>query len=184
MRVCRLFVGRALCFQWYGCVEIARGLWPLDLRAGSWVGVVGRPLVVHMSALVAGAEVPEMWSVVDGHSVVVGQGHGRGLCWLCLGFVVVVVGRETTAWQVGCCPFGVLPYALVAGGVRDPLRVVGSGLRLGMLVAGHLCLVGGELGWVSGLHIILLCLFSYIDSRFERELIISHGAGYMEPNQQ
>jgi hypothetical protein len=50
---------------------------------------------------------------------------------------------------LGCWPFGVLPYALVAGGVRDLLRVVGSGLRLGRLVAGHLCLVGGGLGCVS-----------------------------------
>ena len=59
---------------------------------------------MHMSALVAGAEVPEVWSVVGGHSAVAGQGHGQGLCWLCLGFVVVVVGRETTAWRVGCWP--------------------------------------------------------------------------------
>ena len=60
--------------------------------------MVGRPPLVHMSALVAWATVPEVWSVVVGHSVVAGQGHGRGLCWLCLGYVAVGVGRETMAW--------------------------------------------------------------------------------------
>jgi hypothetical protein len=73
---CRLLVGLAPLFPWRHYSVLARGLLPRGLVEGGWVGVVGRPLLVHMSALVAGVEVPGVWSVVDGHSVVAGQGHG------------------------------------------------------------------------------------------------------------
>jgi len=105
---------------------------------------------VHMSALLAAEEVLGVWSVVDGHSVVAGQGHGWGLCWLCLGFVVVVVGRGTMAWLVGCWSVWVVPVVVAAAGVPSAPRVVRVGLRLEVLGVRHFYLVGGGSACVSG----------------------------------